>query len=35
MEISYLDDREFKIMVIEILTKVREQCMNKVRILTK
>lgn len=35
MKISDLPDKEFKIMVMNMLTKVRKQCMNKVRISTK
>ena len=33
--ISDLPNREFQIMVIKMLTEVREQCMNKVRISAK
>ena len=31
-EISDLTNKEFKIMVIKMLTTVREKCMNKIRI---
>jgi len=35
MKISYLPEREFKIVVIKIFTKIkRAQCMNKMRIST-
>lgn len=34
-EISDLPNREFKATVIEMLTKIRRACMNKVRISTK
>ena len=35
MEVSDLPHRVFKITVLNMVTKVREQCMNKVRISTK
>ena len=34
-EINDLLDKEFKIMTIKMLTKLGEQCINKVKILTK
>lgn len=34
-QINDLLNREFKIMILQMLLKVREQCTNKVRISTK